>query len=91
MRGATLVELTVTLLVLGLLSGLGAVAVGTLRRDRADPWHEAVSRARAAAVHTGRPVAVTGDSGRRALLLPDGRAIGPGLDPLTGEVLSASR
>ena len=87
MRGTTLVELTVTLLVLGLLTGLAVAAVGSLRRPPSSPWADAIGRARTAAVRTGQPVAVGGDSGVRAVLLPDGRAIGPGLDPLTGEVL----
>jgi hypothetical protein len=91
MRGTTLVELVVALLVLGLGSGIAALALGGLRPPPPDPWREAVGRARSAALREGRAVPVHGDSGRSALLLPDGRALGPGLDPLTGEVRSATR
>ena len=91
MRGATLLELTVALTVMALVAGLAVLSVASVRPPPADPWRTAVAHARAAALRTGRPVAVVGDSGATALLLPDGRALGPGLDPLTGEVLSASR
>jgi prepilin-type N-terminal cleavage/methylation domain-containing protein len=91
MRGTTLLELMVTLAVLGLLTGTAAAALGTLRRPEAARWASDVARARDSAIRTGRPVRVSGDSGYRALLLPDGRAVGPGLDPLTGEVTDAAR
>ncbi len=91
MRGVTVIEVVVTVLVLGLLTGLAAAAVGSLRRPPVEPWRSAVMRARDSAIRTGRRVVLSGDSGYRALLLPDGRAIGPGLDPLTGEVTSAPR
>jgi prepilin-type N-terminal cleavage/methylation domain-containing protein len=91
MRGVTLIEVVVTLLALGLLTGLAAAAVGSLRRLPVEPWRTAVIRARDSAIRTGRPVVLNGDSGYRAFLLPDGRAIGRGLDPLTGEGTSAPR
>jgi prepilin-type N-terminal cleavage/methylation domain-containing protein len=91
MRGVTLVELVVAMLVMGLLSGLGALALRSLRPEPADPWSEAVARARAAAVRGGRAVSIVGDSGRTAFLLPDGRVVARGLDQLTGEALPAAR
>jgi Tfp pilus assembly protein FimT len=91
MRGATLAELVVTILVLGLLAGLSAAAVGSLRTPPIEPWKAAAIQARDSAIRTGRPVVLMGDSGRRALLLPDGRAIGHGFDLLTGEVAGAPR
>jgi len=62
--------------------------------------------ARAKAIRTGKPVVVVLDSPTAdssdcrftrppvhstALFLPDGRAIGPGVDPLTGAPLDARR
>jgi Tfp pilus assembly protein FimT len=91
MRGATLAELVVTILVLGLLAGLAATAVGSLRAPLAEPWKAAAIAARGSAIRTGRPVVLLGDSGQRAVLLPDGRAIGHGFDLLTGEVAGAPR
>jgi prepilin-type N-terminal cleavage/methylation domain-containing protein len=89
MRGVTLIELVVVLAILGVLSGVTAAAFGGLRRPEAGTWSSEVSRARAAAIRSGRRVVVQGDRGTRAVLLPDGRAVGAGLDPLTGEVLDA--
>jgi prepilin-type N-terminal cleavage/methylation domain-containing protein len=91
MRGVTLIEVVVTVLVLGLLTGLAATAVGSLRRPPVESWRAAVIRARDSAIRTGRPVILNGDSGYRAFLLPDGRAMALGFDPLTGEVVSVPR
>jgi prepilin-type N-terminal cleavage/methylation domain-containing protein len=88
MRGVTLIEVVVGLLVLGLLTGLAGMALSSLRLSQAEPWKAQVALARDSAIRTGRPVTIRGDSGYRALLLPDGRAVGHGLDPLTGEVIS---
>jgi prepilin-type N-terminal cleavage/methylation domain-containing protein len=85
MRGVTLVELIVTLALLGVILGLSGVAIASLRPSpQARPRVE-LERARMEAIRTGR--AVRADS---ALFLPDGRAIGAGVDPLTGEI-NASR
>lgn len=79
--GSTLVELLVALTVLGMLLGLSAFGVGSLRPHptRSDD----VRRAQARALRTG--VAITLDlDGTAMRFLPDGRAIGAGLDPRTG-------
>jgi hypothetical protein len=91
MRAATVVELVVVLLVMGLVSGIGALAIWSLQSPASNSWREAFARARVTAIQEGRAVSIQDDSGRSVLLLPDGRAIGPGLDQLTGEVLPASR
>lgn len=91
MRGVTLIEMVVALLVLGLLTALAGTAVGGLRRPPADSWQVEVNGARDSAIRTGRPVRFDDGTGYRALLLPDGRAVGAGLDPLTGEVTGVPR
>jgi prepilin-type N-terminal cleavage/methylation domain-containing protein len=86
MRGVTLMETMIALLVLGLLSGLAAAAIVSIRPAVAEPWMARVTRDRDSAIRTGRPVVSGADTGYRAFFLPDGRAIGPGLDVLTGEI-----
>ena len=90
-RGVTLIEMMVNLVIVGLLTGAAAAVLGTLRQPELEVWKAEVLRARDSAIRSGRPVLVSTDSGYRALLLPDGRAVGPGLEPLTGEVTDASR
>jgi prepilin-type N-terminal cleavage/methylation domain-containing protein len=89
MRGVTLVELVVALCVFGLLTAFVGIAVGSVQPPRAEGWKADLRRARDSAIRTGQPVIMTRDSGYRTLLLPDGRSIGVGLDPLTSEVVSA--
>jgi prepilin-type N-terminal cleavage/methylation domain-containing protein len=83
-RGVTLAELMVTLLVLGVLAGLTAASLGSLRTTEPDPYADAAAEARRRAIRTGRPVRLDGDSGGGVLFLPDGRGIGDGVDYLTG-------
>ena len=88
--GMTLVELTVVLLILSLLTGLSGLAVGRLRMSPVDPRETALRRARMEAIRSGAAVGVR-DSSSPVLFLPDGRAIGAGVDPLTGEPDPAKR
>lgn len=90
MRGFTLLELMVALAVLGLLSGVSALAFGRLRRpDSADPPQQ-MAAAQRKAVRSGRRVVLT--LGRDTVsFLPDGRAVGRGADPLTGEARAATK
>ncbi len=77
--GVTLVELVVVLALLGLVLGVSGLALASLRPPReADEFRE-TQRARAEAVQSGSPRTAHG-----VLFLPDGRAIGPNVDPLTG-------
>ena len=88
-RGVTLVELLVVLLLLGVIAGVSGLALTALHREEMSSWSQMASRARREAIISGRPV-VAVDSAvpeHAALFLPDGRAIGPGVDPLTGEVM----
>jgi prepilin-type N-terminal cleavage/methylation domain-containing protein len=94
-RGVTLVELIVTLALLGLLSGLAAAMLGGLRRSEPDTRARELARelaqARARAVRTGARVRLDDASGTSVLFLPDGRAVGDGVDPVTGRPSDAAR
>lgn len=80
-RGTTLLELTVVLVLLGLIAGL---AGGTLRTTRSPRRTDSLLlEARRRAVRTGTPVKLHHGNGW-ILLLPDGQARGQGVDPLTG-------
>jgi prepilin-type N-terminal cleavage/methylation domain-containing protein len=78
-RGVTLVELLVVLALLGLVLGLSGLALASLREPRETDAFRELQRARAEAVQSGAPRTAHG-----VLFLPDGRAIGPNVDPLTG-------
>jgi Tfp pilus assembly protein FimT len=88
--GATLVELAVVLVILGLLFGLSGLAITRSEREPTEPRIAALRQGRADAIRSGRAVRVS-DSAGSVRFLPDGRALGPGVDPLTGEIVSAPR
>ena len=90
-RGFTLVELIVTLALLGLLSGLAAATLGGLRMTEPDTRAQALARARERAIRTGTRVRLDDAHGESVLFLPDGRAVGDGVDPLIGGPPDASR
>ncbi len=77
----TLIELIVALVILSLILGVSGLALASLRPPAGSELARARQQARAQAISTGTPV--RGDS---VLYLPDGRALGPGVDPLTGAV-----
>ena len=97
LAGLTLVEVMVVIAILGLIVGVSGLAFSSLRAPRQSGWSAALRRARAQAIQTGRPVrtVVPTDTARyrsplpAPLFLPDGRAVGPGADPLTGAPLDA--
>ena len=94
--GTTLVELIVALAVLGILLGVSTAALGAIHRDTPSHQDSVLATARVKALHEGVAVRVDlPDSSGRAmvsvLLLPDGRVVGQGLDPLTGERSDATR
>ena len=78
-RGVTLVELLVVLALLGLVFGISGLALASLREPRESEDLRELQKARAEAVQSGAPRIAHG-----VLFLPDGRAIGPNVDPLTG-------
>ncbi|HMJ57689.1 MAG TPA: prepilin-type N-terminal cleavage/methylation domain-containing protein [Gemmatimonadales bacterium] len=78
--GVTLVELLVVLALLGLVLGVSGLAIASLREPRESDEVLALRQARAEAIKSGAPRTSHG-----VLFLPDGRAMGPGVDGLTGE------
>ena len=85
MLGTTLVELMVVLLILGLITGVSSLAIGSLKPPALSEHARTLGQARAAAIRSGRAVSVPGEGGEMIRFLPDGRAIGRGVDPLTGD------
>jgi prepilin-type N-terminal cleavage/methylation domain-containing protein len=81
MRGVTVLELIVALALLGLILGVSGLSLASLQPAQKSGAIRARESAHVEAIRTGRPV--RGDS---VLFLPDGRAIGTGVDPLTGAV-----
>ena len=76
--GFTLLEMIVVLALFGLLLSLSGLAIASLAPRKDDQWH-AARIARADAIRFGSPRVA--DS---VLFLPDGRAVGVRVDPLTG-------
>ncbi len=81
--GVTLVELLVVLAVLGVILGVSGLALATLHMPRETDLVLELRAARTQAIRTGAPRTT-----HHARFLPDGRAIGPGVDPLTGAPLA---
>lgn len=92
--GVTLIELLVVLVLLGLLFMVSGLALASLGTPKGAARARALTAARSRAIRSGVPVFADGDSvvvgasrlpqPTPVLFLPDGRAIGPGMDPLTG-------
>jgi prepilin-type N-terminal cleavage/methylation domain-containing protein len=88
----TLVELLMVIAVLGLISGIAGLTLASRRTPRDSEWLRELRRARSEAIRTGMPVWArnlvpphTDSHGLISpLFLPDGRAVGAGVDPLTG-------
>lgn len=90
MRGFTILELMVALTVLGLLSGVSALAFRSLRRPNGSDPIQRMATAQREAVRSGHSVGIS--LGRDTVLfLPDGRAVGRGADPLTGGTRAGAR
>lgn len=91
-RGVTLVELVVTLLILGVIGGVAGVQLARVGRVVPDPPYAALANARRRALAEGRAVtSLVSVDGRWALVtaLPDGRLLADsatGLDMLSGQV-----
>lgn len=74
-----MLEMLVVLTVLGLVLGMTGLAIGSLQIPRESEQIRALKRARAEAIRSGERRTANG-----VLFLPDGRAIGPNVDLLTG-------
>lgn len=77
--GVTIVELLIALAILGVVLGVTGLALGSLRSPRESEQVMNLRRARIEAIRSGVPRTT-----HEVLFLPDGRAIGAGVDPLTG-------
>jgi prepilin-type N-terminal cleavage/methylation domain-containing protein len=77
--GVTLPELLVTLTIIGVVLGVTGLAFGSLQAPRESRETLEFRQARTAAIRSGTPRVSHG-----VLFLPDGRAIGRAVDPLTG-------
>jgi prepilin-type N-terminal cleavage/methylation domain-containing protein len=91
--GFTVVEVIVVVAIFGFIAGMSGLAFVTLRAPRQSELVHELRRARAEAIQTGRPVVSGNHRAPRTahvLFLPDGRALGPGVDPFTGVPLDAS-
>lgn len=90
--GVTLVELVVVLALIGLVASVSGLALSSLKPPREAEWARELRRARTGAVQTGKlvrsaiplPSTSVHDRPLPSLFLPDGRAIGAAVDPLTG-------
>ncbi len=92
-QGFTLVELMVALAILGLTLGVTGLALASLKAPRESAWIREMRRARTEAIRKGIPVHVRDPRSpltAHALFLPDGRALGSGVDPLTGAAVDSS-
>lgn len=74
-----MLELLVVLTVLGVMLGITGLAIASLKAAHESDEILALRRARAEAIHSGASRTTHG-----VRFLPDGRAIGPTVDPLTG-------
>lgn len=91
--GFTLLEVIVVLAIMGVTLGLGGLALASLKPPRESELSRELRRARSEAIRGGRPVRTVVNRTARpvhVLFLPDGRALGPGVDPLTGELRRAT-
>jgi len=78
--GITLVELLVVLTILSVILGVTGLALGSLQTPRESEEMVALRKAHAEAIRTGVPRTM-----HHVRFLPDGRAIGSNVDPLTGQ------
>jgi prepilin-type N-terminal cleavage/methylation domain-containing protein len=91
--GFTLIELIVVLAIVAVSLTVASLSLGSQREsgEAVTVWEARLIRSRAQAIEGGRPVVVMPDSGNASgpvLFLPDGRAVGADVDPLTGAVLA---
>lgn len=81
--GVTLLELLVVLTIIGVVLAMTGLALASLRTPRESQQVSDLRRARSEAIHSGAQRTAHG-----VRFLPDGRAIGPGVNALTGAPLA---
>ncbi len=96
--GFTIVELMVALAILGLTLAVSGLALASLKAPPESAWIRELRRARTEAIRTGAAVRASSPPPftglhrpRPPLFLPDGRALGPGVDPLSGAAHDSAR
>jgi prepilin-type N-terminal cleavage/methylation domain-containing protein len=93
-RGYTLLEVLVVLAIMGIALGVSGLALASLKAPREAEQVRQLRQARERAIQSGGPVFLDITMARsttHVLFLPDGRAIGPGLDPFTGFLRDSAR
>ena len=83
MKGTTLVELLVVLVLLGLLTGFATLSVVALKPTAEATRLDSLRAARAQSIRSGSPVVIQVDS-TRVRFLPDGQVLGGSVDQFTG-------
>jgi prepilin-type N-terminal cleavage/methylation domain-containing protein len=92
-RGVSLIEMTIVLLLLALMAGVSVAALWSLRAPPDSSGVGPLLAGRTRALVTGVPVRIArwgsdrDSSLAQVLFLPDGRAIGKGVDPIVGMVV----
>jgi len=97
--GFTIVELMFVIAILGLTLAVRGLALASLKAPRESAWIRELRRARAEAIRTGAavrpslppPPSTALHRPRPPRFLPDGRALGPGVHPLTGAPRDSAR
>ncbi len=95
--GFTLLEVMVALALLGLILGVSGLALASLREPGENLATRQLRAARDSSIRSGEVVRVripaTGSSrdvyAASVTFLPDGRSVGAGVDPLTGDLRGA--
>jgi len=92
-KGYTMVEVIVVIAIIGLVIGMSGLAIASLKAPREAEWIRVLRQARAEAIRTGRAVRAADNRipSTTHLFFPDGRAVGPGVDPLTGAPRDSAR
>ena len=96
--GVTLAELTVVIVILGVMAGVTSVAFARRQPvDAANPTLASIAAARAKAIRSAKPQTIRlglADSLSLATVYPDGRVVTSAaiaIDPLTGRTADAPR
>ena len=92
--GVTLVEMHVVLVIIGVLATTTGLAFSNARLESKPSKQASLNALRTRSILDEHPVQLRyGDPTLQTavLVLPDGRVIGDGIDPLTGQVIDATR